>query len=1202
MWTWNGMNWTQQMTAHAPSARLFAAMDYDATTGTVVLFGGYPGGPASINDTWTWDGADWTQQSPAAPLPSVRNGAMMTFDASAGNVVLFGGWNGSSFLDDTWTWNGATWTQVDATQTNGPAARANATMAFDASTGSLVLFGGEADSGDVNDTWTWNGSNWTQVDTAQIDPPAARNVAMMASGVSGNTVVLFGGAGNPELNDTWTWNGATWTELSPVTSPSGRWAGSMAFDAAQGQVIMFGGQDSSGNNLSDTWEYGQGNFGSVSIGTTGAAQTLNFSIPGGTTVGSIGVLTQGAPNLDLTDAGGDTCAATTYASATTCTVNVQFAPKFAGLRIGAIVFKDGSGNVLSTTYIYGIGTGPQIAFEPAKITTLGGGFSVPWGVAVDASGNVYVADEAVGAVKEMPAGCASASCVTTLGGGFASPTGVAVGGSGSVYVADYGNAVKEIPPGCASPGCVTTLIGATSGLAGVAVDGSGNIFIADEVHGAVKEMPSGCTSSSCVTMLGGGFISPHSVAVDGSGNVYVADYGNNGVKEIPPGCASSNCVATLGGGFSLPFGVAVDASGSVYVADTDNSAVKQMPPGCASFSCVMTLGADFSYPRALAVDTSGNVYVADESNTPVKELSAAAPPTLTFPATTAVGSTDTTDGIQTAQVFNIGNMPLVFSGLTYPTDFVEASDTNPCTSSTSLSAGQECDIPVEFTPQTTGSPLSEDVTLTNNDLNGTGVPRSIPLSGTAEPPTATTMLSPSPGSTLTSASITFMWNAGLAGTTSYYLWIGSTPGGYDLANQGPFTGTSATVTLPTNGTTIYVRLWTWVNGAPLSNDYTYIEATPAAGAIAYPSQGSTLLSASTTFNWNAGTSGVTAYYLWVGTTAGGYDLANTGPFTGTSATVTLPTNGTTIYVRLWTLINEGAIQLHNDYTYIEATPAGGAITSPSPSSTLPGASTTFMWNAGTGGVTAYYLWVGTTLGGYNLANTGPFTGTSATVTLPTSGATIYVRLWTFINGGAIQLHNDYTYIEATPAGGAITSPSPGSTLLSASTTFNWNAGTGGVTAYYLWVGTTLGGYDLANQGPFTGTNATVTLPTNGTPIYVRLWTLINGGAIQLSNDYTYTEATPAAGVITSPSPSSTLPGASTTFMWNAGTGGVTAYYLWVGTTLGGYDLANTGPFTGTSATVNLPTNGTPIYVRLWTLINGGAIQLSNDYTYTEAGP
>ncbi len=375
--------------------------------------------------------------------------------------------------------------------------------------------------------------------------------------------------------------------------------------------------------------------------------------------------------------------------------------------------------------------------------------------------------------------------------------------------------------------------------------------------------------------------------------------------------------------------------------------------------------------------------------------------------------------------------------------------------------------------------------------NGSGLINS--LAGTSA---AAAITSPAPSSTLTSASTTFTWNAA-TGASSYYLWVGTTLGGYDLANQGPFTGTSATLTLPTNGTTIYVRLWTWINGTPFHNDYTYTEASVAAAAITSPAPSGTLTSASTTFTWNAAT-GANSYYLWVGTTPGGYDLANQGPFTGTSATLTLPTNGTTIYVRLWTWIN--GTPFHNDYTYTEASVAAAAITSPAPSSTLTSASTTFTWGAVTG-ANSYYLWVGTTLGGYDLANQGPFTGTSATLTLPTNGTTIYVRLWTWING--TPFHNDYTYTEASVAAAAITSPAPGSTLLSASTTFTWNAVTG-ASSYYLWVGTTLGGYDLANQGPFTGTSATLTLPTNGTTIYLRLWTWINGAP--LHNDYSYTEA------------------------------------------------------------------------------------------------
>ena len=115
---------------------------------------------------------------------------------------------------------------------------------------------------------------------------------------------------------------------------------------------------------------------------------------------------------------------------------------------------------IATAYIYGNGQGPQLLFPSNQtIPTLGGGFGSPAGVAVDGSGNVYVADDD-DAFKEMPPAALPPVASRRLGGGFSIPAGVAVDGSGNVYVADYGNAaVKEMPPGCASSSCVTTLGG-----------------------------------------------------------------------------------------------------------------------------------------------------------------------------------------------------------------------------------------------------------------------------------------------------------------------------------------------------------------------------------------------------------------------------------------------------------------------------------------------------------------------------------------------------------------------------------------------------------------------------------------------------------------------------------------------------------------------------------------------------------------------
>jgi sugar lactone lactonase YvrE len=276
----------------------------------------------------------------------------------------------------------------------------------------------------------------------------------------------------------------------------------------------------------------------------------------------------------------------------------------------------------------------SVYFAGTQPITLASGFSAPMGVAVDASGNVYVADAFNNAVKEIPANCITgandSSCVQTLGGGFRQPGGVAVDASGNVYVADQNNsAVKEISANCIAgtndASCVRTLGGGFSPTFGVAVDGSGDVFVAS-FDSAVKEIPASCIAgfdnASCVLTLGGGFGQNTGVAVDGSGDVFVADGGKGAVKEIPAGCITGAndacCVLTLGGGFAAPAGVAVDGSGNVFVADsggTKAAAVKEIPANCIAgandASCVLTLGADFMVPTGVAVDAKGDLFVAD---------------------------------------------------------------------------------------------------------------------------------------------------------------------------------------------------------------------------------------------------------------------------------------------------------------------------------------------------------------------------------------------------------------------------------------------------------------------------------------------------------------------------------------------------------------------------------------------------------------
>jgi streptogramin lyase len=296
----------------------------------------------------------------------------------------------------------------------------------------------------------------------------------------------------------------------------------------------------------------------------------------------------------------------------------------------------------------------QTAYFSGVVEILGGGFTNPIGTAVDPSGNVYVADASHNAVKEIPAGCASSTCVVTIGGGFGDPNGVAVDHSGNVYVADYNNF-------------------------------------------AVKKIPAGCTSSTCVVPLGGGFSYPRGVAVDAGGNVYVGDTTNNLVKEMPPGCASSTCVSTLGGSFSAPAGVAVDAGGNVYVANQTSNLVQQIPSGCASSTCVTTLGAGFHSPWGVALDIAGNVYVGDQINNAVKEI------ILHGVNFGTVEAESTSSALTFYFTFTAGGSGVTASALTQGAadlDFADAGTGTCDTNGTShtYSSGDTCTVIVTFTP------------------------------------------------------------------------------------------------------------------------------------------------------------------------------------------------------------------------------------------------------------------------------------------------------------------------------------------------------------------------------------------------------------------------------------------------------------------------------------------------------------------------
>ncbi len=295
-------------------------------------------------------------------------------------------------------------------------------------------------------------------------------------------------------------------------------------------------------------------------------------------------------------------------------------------------------------------------------------FYQPTGVAADGAGNLYVADAENHLIRKIN----SAGEVTTLAGStsgfvdgtgsaakFNSPRGIAVDVSGNVYVADgLNHSIRKIT----AAGQVTTLAGdGTSGFVdgngdnakfyfpkAIAVDATGNLYVADDINHRIRKVTPGGTVTTFAGSTSGyadgigvaaSFKSPRGICIDAAGNVYVADTGNHKIRKISSnGTVTTLAGSTLGFGdgdgsnarFSSPAGVEVDVSGNVYVADDENERIRKITPSgtvtsiagdfVSGFTNGIGTAAKFNSPTDVAIDAAGNIYVADRHNHAVRKL------------------------------------------------------------------------------------------------------------------------------------------------------------------------------------------------------------------------------------------------------------------------------------------------------------------------------------------------------------------------------------------------------------------------------------------------------------------------------------------------------------------------------------------------------------------------------------------------------
>ncbi|MGA2434857.1 MAG: hypothetical protein ABSG25_06185 [Bryobacteraceae bacterium] len=251
-------------------------------------------------------------------------------------------------------------------------------------------------------------------------------------------------------------------------------------------------------------------------------------------------------------------------------------------------------------------------------------------------------------------------------GGVGVAVSVAVDAAGNVYIADWGNnAIRKV-----ANGIITTIAGngkagysgdggpATSAQitrpAGVAVDAAGNVYIADARRNAIRKVANGIIT----TIAGGGaefdpaytgpatsaaLNGPTGVAVDAAGNLYVADRLNNVIRKVADGIISTiagngkmgytgDDGPATGASLYLPVGVAVDASGNVYITDGHDNVIRKVSTGViATIAGNGSAGysgdngpatkAELYDPMGVAVDAAGNVYIADSNNDVVRKVS-----------------------------------------------------------------------------------------------------------------------------------------------------------------------------------------------------------------------------------------------------------------------------------------------------------------------------------------------------------------------------------------------------------------------------------------------------------------------------------------------------------------------------------------------------------------------------------------------------
>jgi sugar lactone lactonase YvrE len=476
-------------------------------------------------------------------------------------------------------------------------------------------------------------------------------------------------------------------------------------------------------------------------------------------------------------------------------------------------------------------------------STFASGLSGALGLAFDRAGNLFVADRSIAAggtiYKFTPDGVRS-----TFALGLSYPSGLVFDSGGNLFVADGGAIYKFTPQGARS-----TFASGLSSTSGLTFDSVGNLFVSADFDAVTQGIAKvyKFTPGGVRTTFASGFTGPWSLAFDSAGNLWVADTGDidglgAAIYKVTPGGVRNTFLSWPRDRIVPDGGLAFDSTGNLFVTDFFGGILKFTPSGVRStFAPGFQSGSIAFQPVQAPTSTPTPTPTPTPSATPAPTPTpGSGPAQMLSPAQGSTFSSSSVTfnwsaGSASAYVLLLGSFPngadIYNSGkLNMLSTTVNNIPTNGRTIYATLLSQVNNSWTFKsytykaFNSSATPTPAPTPTPSATPTPTPSPTPTPTPTATPTATPTPTTglavMLSPVPGSTFTSSSVTFSWSAGSA--TAYFLFVGSSLYGADIYNSGIVTVHSKTLNnIPTDGRTIYVTLGSKVNGSWTFNSYTY---------------------------------------------------------------------------------------------------------------------------------------------------------------------------------------------------------------------------------------------------------------------------------------------------------------------------------------------------------------------------------------------